>query len=305
MRLETAGGVARARWLEAARPSQPRRDRCLIEADQTEKDARDDRRGHRAGKMRPHGRSRQSVFAHDVPSSRLPRLPRLPRLALMAEQRARIAGRARAHSARTSPSPSVSAPPRAITTMSNPSGMSSGQVRKHSRQTRRMRFRTGAAPSFFVVTKPMRVARSGGSPAATRKTKCRLVARSPTLWTRTKSARRVSRRSLPKPKARPSLLLVNRDREAPTALTAAVGQNLRPTTGGHAREESVRPKAPGVVGLVRSFRLRHCEFSSCRRERVGNRARKEPPPASAVKALDHLGRRRPWTKSSRASRCRH
>lgn len=121
-------------------------------------------------------------------------------------QRLRSAGRARDHSSRTPSSVNASAPSRAITTRSMPSGTKPGHKRKHSRQTRLIRFRIVASPTLRVATMPRRDgARAGmgalwlASRALTSNTKWRLVARSPFDCTRKKSARRRMRRSRPNP----------------------------------------------------------------------------------------------------------
>jgi hypothetical protein len=106
------------------------------------------------------------------------------------------------HSARTSARPSSCAPARAMTTRSTPCGSKSGQVRKHSRQSRFTRLRRTAPPIFRVTTTPRRDApkRPPGGPGcgATRSVKWAVPTRRPNRCARTNSACFRSLRSRPK-----------------------------------------------------------------------------------------------------------
>ena len=158
-------------------------------------------------------------------------------------------------------------------------------MRKHSRQTRLIRLRWTALPTFFVTTKPTRAhAARSGSRAATSRTKWAVDARWPTACTRRKSVRRRIRRSLPneklgaravraggrlegETKARSDatdandLLRVDRDGQARAALTTTVRKNLGAALGRHTSAETVGTEAARVVGLKSSLRLCHDGFS--------------------------------------------
>ena len=56
---------------------------------------------------------------------------------------------------------------------------------------------------------------------------------------------------------RHDLLAVDADRQALTALTAAVRENLRATARGHTGAKAVRTEAARVVRLIGAFRLCH------------------------------------------------
>jgi hypothetical protein len=114
------------------------------------------------------------------------------------------AARTAIHSPRTSVGLSSCAPTRAMTTRSTPCGRRSGHARKHSRQTRLMRFRLTAEPTLLLTTIPIRAICDSASVAsatgcfATNSVKCGVATRRPVRCARTNSRCLRSRRPLPK-----------------------------------------------------------------------------------------------------------
>gem|GEM_PF-5062565 len=148
MRFDACRGVARTRRLEAAVPAEPRRKQCLISTNDVEECPRDHDGGNSSGVSVAAGFSPEVLRTSGGPVRRSCR-----DLALR-----RSEGCTRSHSARTCAWLRETAPGRAITTRSTPSGSICGQVRKHSRHTRFTRLRCGAHPTFFVTTRPRRAA---------------------------------------------------------------------------------------------------------------------------------------------------
>lgn len=189
--------------------------------------------------------------------------------------RRRSARWAPSHSSRTSAGLSSWAPARAMMTRSTPGGSKSGQVRKHSRQTRLIRLRLTAGPTLPLTTRPIRggaVDRPAGC-AATRSVKCGVTTRRPVRWARTNSMWLRSRRSCPKVRGGaasapgaldaldvmrrrdmgrgwPWLLLVNPRHEALPALASAIRNNLAAARCGHASAKAVRARPADVVRLI-------------------------------------------------------
>src|SRR5271168_3509015 len=131
--------------------------------------------------------------------------------------------------------------------MSHPEGISMRWQRTISRIRRRMRLRTTAPPSAFLMLKPKRLI---GNWLARKKTvKWELERRFPARYTASKSPRRTSRASRGK-SMRPVLL----GREAMTSLLAACCENLAAALGLHANAETVRLGAASFARLIGALR---------------------------------------------------
>jgi len=131
--------------------------------------------------------------------------------------------------------------------MSHPAGISGRWLRTISRIRRRMRLRTTAPPSAFLMLKPKRVC---GKVLARKKTvKWELERRLPARYTASKSPRRTSRASRGKSKRSVSL-----GREAMTSLLAACCENLAAALGLHANAETVRLGAASFARLIGALR---------------------------------------------------
>jgi hypothetical protein len=111
-----------------------------------------------------------------------------------------------------------------------------------SRIRRRMRLRTTAPPSAFLMLKPKRL--TGNWLARKKAVKWELDRRFPARYTASNSPRRTSRASRGN-SMRPGLL----GREAMASLLAAGRQNLAAAYGLHARSESVRLRAASFPRL--------------------------------------------------------
>src|SRR5216684_1727383 len=128
-------------------------------------------------------------------------------------------------------------------TMSHPAGISRRWQRTISRTRRRMRLRTTAPPSAFLMLNPKRLC---GSWFARRKTvKWEFERRFPARYTASNSPRRTSRASRGK-SMRPALF----GSEPMTALLAARRKHPAASGGLHARTESVRLGAPALARLI-------------------------------------------------------
>jgi len=126
--------------------------------------------------------------------------------------------------------------------MSHPVGISMRWQRTISRIRRRMRLRTTAPPSAFLMLKPKRL--TGNWLARKKAVKWELDRRFPERYTASKSPRRTSRASRGK-SMRPELL----GREAMASLLAACRQNFPAAYCLHARAESVRLRAASFPRL--------------------------------------------------------
>jgi len=127
-------------------------------------------------------------------------------------------------------------------TMSHPAVTSGRWQRTISRVRRRMRLRTTAPPSSFLMLKPNRLC---GSWLARKKTvKWELERRFPARYTASNSPRRTSRAS--RGNSRPSGSV---GREAMASLLAARRQDLAAARRLHARAEAVRFSAPAPARL--------------------------------------------------------
>jgi len=125
-------------------------------------------------------------------------------------------------------------------TMSHPAGISCRWQRTISRKRRRMRLRTAAPPSAFLMLKPKRLKAS--SFERTNTVKWVLEERFPARYTASKLPRRTSRASRGKPKSAagaPSLLR----REAMTSLLAACRKHFAAALRLHAHAKSVGLRA--------------------------------------------------------------
>jgi hypothetical protein len=128
-------------------------------------------------------------------------------------------------------------------TMSHPAGISRRWQRTISRTRRRMRLRTTAPPSAFLMLNPKRLC---GSWFARKKTvKWEFERRFPARYTASKSPRRTSRAWRGKSR-RPTLF----GSEPMTALLATRRQHPAASCGLHARTESVRLGAPAFARLI-------------------------------------------------------
>ena len=126
--------------------------------------------------------------------------------------------------------------------MSHPAGISMRWQRTISRTRRRMRLRTTAPPSAFLMLKPKRL--TGNWLARKKTVKWELDRRFPARYTASNSPRRTSRASRGNSR-RPGLL----GREAMTSLLAARRQNFAAADRLHARAESVRLRAASFPRL--------------------------------------------------------
>jgi hypothetical protein len=138
-------------------------------------------------------------------------------------------------------------------TMSHPAGISSRWQRTISRRRRRIRLRTTAPPSAFLMLKPKRLC---GSSLARKKTvKWELERRFPARYTVSNSAFRTSRAS--RGNSCPSPLALAEGNGLPglfggkpmTSLLAARRQHLAPALRLHAYAEAVRLGAPAFARL--------------------------------------------------------
>jgi hypothetical protein len=130
--------------------------------------------------------------------------------------------------------------------MSHPAGISDSWQRTISRTRRRMRLRTTAPPSAFLMLKPKRLC---GSWFARKKTvKWELERRFPVRYTASKSPRRTKRAARGKSR-RPGLL----GREPMASLLAACRQHLAAALGLHAHAKTVRLSAPASTRLIGSL----------------------------------------------------
>src|SRR5258707_10470857 len=128
-------------------------------------------------------------------------------------------------------------------TMSHPAGISRRWQRTTSRTRRRMRFRTTAPPSAFLMLNPKRLC---GSWFARKKTvKCEFERRFPARYTAPNSPRPTSRD--PRGKSRRPALFGS---EPMTALLAACRKHSAASGGLHARSETVRLGAPALARLI-------------------------------------------------------
>src|SRR5580692_9452271 len=126
--------------------------------------------------------------------------------------------------------------------MSHPAGISERWQRTISRMRRRMRLRTTAPPSAFLMLKPKRL--TGDWLARKKTVKWELDRRFPARYTASNSPRRTSRASRGNSK-RTGLL----GREAMASLLAAGRQDPAAAYGLHARAESVRLRAAAFPRL--------------------------------------------------------
>jgi hypothetical protein len=126
--------------------------------------------------------------------------------------------------------------------MSHPAGISMRWQRTISRIRRRMRLRTTAPPSAFLMLKPKRL--TGNWLARKKTVKWELDRRFPARYTASKSPRRTSRASRGNSR-RPGL----DGREAMASLLAACRQYFAAAYGLHARAESVRFRAASFPRL--------------------------------------------------------
>src|SRR5271156_4455323 len=131
--------------------------------------------------------------------------------------------------------------------MSHPAGISMRWQRTISRIRRRMRLRTTAPPSAFLMLKPKRL--TGNWLARKKTVKWELERRFPARYTASKSPRRTSRASRGKSK-RPGSL----GREAMTSLLAARCENLAAAFGLHPNAEPVRLGASAFARLIGALR---------------------------------------------------
>src|SRR6266446_1440853 len=128
-------------------------------------------------------------------------------------------------------------------TMSHPAGISRRWQRTTSRTRRRMRLRTTAPPSAFLMLNPKRLC---GSWFARKKTvKWEFERRFPARYTASNSPRRTSRASRGK-----SRRLALYGSEPMTALLAACRKHSAASGGLHARSETVRLGAPALSRLI-------------------------------------------------------
>src|SRR6266852_4488017 len=128
-------------------------------------------------------------------------------------------------------------------TTSHPADISRRWQRTISRTRRRMRLRSTAPPSAFLMLNPKRLC---GNWFARKKTvKWEFERRFPAQYTASNSPRRTSRASRGK-SCRPALY----GSEPMTALLAARRQHLAASGGLHARTETVRLGAPALARLI-------------------------------------------------------
>ncbi len=128
-------------------------------------------------------------------------------------------------------------------TMSHPAGISGRWLRTISRIRRRIRLRTTAPPSAFLMLKPKRL---WGNWLARKKTvKWELERRFPARYTASKSPRRTSRASRGNSRRPESL-----GREAMASLLAARRQDLAAALRLHAHAEAVRLGAAAFARLI-------------------------------------------------------
>ena len=127
--------------------------------------------------------------------------------------------------------------------MSHPAAISRRWQRTISRTRRRMRLRTTAPPSAFLMLNPNRLC--GNSFARRKIVKREFERRFPARYTASKSARRSSRASRGKPES-PVLF----GSEPMTALLAACREHFAASRGLHTRTESVRLGAPALARLI-------------------------------------------------------
>src|SRR6266481_3053248 len=128
-------------------------------------------------------------------------------------------------------------------TMSHPAGISRRWQRTISRTRRRMRLRSTAPPSAFLMLNPKRLC---GNWFARKKTvKWELERRFPARYTASNSPRRTSRASRGKLNA-PALF----GSEPMAALLTACRKHLAASGGLHARSETVRLGAPALSRLI-------------------------------------------------------
>jgi hypothetical protein len=168
-------------------------------------------------------------------------------------------------------------------TMSHPAGISRRWQRTTSRTRRRMRLRTTAPPSAFLMLNPNRLC---GSWFARRKiVKWEFERRFPARYTVSNSPRRTSRASRGKSNA-PRLF----GREPMAALLAPRREHLAASCRFHARTESVRLGAPALARLISalwqsnppfSYVRRICEVSGARFALLDTR---RPKPSSGSQA---------------------
>jgi hypothetical protein len=159
--------------------------------------------------------------------------------------------------------------------MSHPADISRRWQRTISRTRRRMRLRTTAPPSAFLMLNPKRLC---GSWFARRKTvKWEFERRFPARYTASNSPRRTSRAS--RGKSRRSALFGS---EPMTALLATRRKHLAASCGLHARTETVRLGAPALARLISAlwqsnppfgYARRPCEISDAK-----HRIRRHTPP---------------------------
>src|SRR5271163_3713951 len=152
-------------------------------------------------------------------------------------------------------------------TMSHPAGISGRWLRTISRIRRRIRLRTTAPPSAFLMLKPKRVC---GKALARKKTvKWEPERRFPARYTASKSPRRTSRASRGKSRRSESL-----GRKLMTSLLAARCKDLAAAFGLHANAETVRLGAAAFPRLIGALWQNNPPSNL--------RAQNRPPAASAA-----------------------
>ena len=231
--FEARDGVARARRLEAADVAQQRRQRAAGRPDEPDEEGGDRQR-------RPAGTCFAWAFISTAEAAFFA-------LSSASSQVRRICPRTRSHSRVTSARDSSCVPLLAMATQSIPSGNQVRSSRKHSRHRRLMRLRTRRAAQLLrrddaearrthgrraCIEDEHEVGRTHGAPSLLNTLEIRVLTDA-TLGTEGRRAARC-RASLTALQHAGSLL-VDRDRQAMTALAAAVRENLadhRPTPCG-------------------------------------------------------------------------
>jgi hypothetical protein len=164
--------------------------------------------------------------------------------------------------------------------MSHPAGISARLHRTISRTRRRMRLRTTAPPSAFLMLNPKRLV--GCSLARKKTVKWELDRRLPARYTASNSPRRTRRAS--RGNSRPSLL----GREAMTSLLATRCQNFAAAGGLHARTETVRLGAAAFPRLISALWQSNPPLE-CGAQTIPKSARFQPEHTSGLQATAATG----------------